>query len=629
MERLEEITSVILNTISNQKNSLSIVDLAELTGIHRNVLAKYIKVLEAQGKIEISRVGAKKFVHLSHRVSLSFLKVFTTYPFFIFDRHLTVVDHNDEISILYELEKINSELSDSQKRLLNIFLTEEVTRLLQDGIVGLRSETIITTKYAKTPHSYSLTIIPIVFDNGRPGSALIIEDNTKQEEEKKICDQIKIAYRELLENQVQFVVRFNRDYKIITTNSIFAEHTGIEERLLVGSQFIPPYPEENYKVVITQMSTISEQNPEVRLDIRRINKSGDFSWERWNIRAVFEKKSKKVFEYLAVGLDITELKRTEHEFLHLKNNLETIIHTRTIELREVNNELHKEIFRREGIERELVITKFAIDSAQDFIFLLNSEGNIQYMNTRARENLAKADDVKINIKDIMTDDVTNGVKNPFNLPLNEMIDAGILTIKGSLQSISGKTIPVEITISRIIEQGDAVFCCIARDITDRTKIERDLFKYRKHLEEIIDERTKRLQHEVDEKNNIQNKLKKTEEHISLYIENSNEAVFIYNYETKQYQDINHTAELMLSINRKKIEKSVPEIFSKILLNDGRDFNQYLEEKEYELKKVSEIKDRLTLQCASDKNINTLIILKKIQFEYQRYLRIGILDLSFI
>lgn len=626
MERLEEITAVILNTIANEKTGLSIVELAELTGIHRNVLAKYIKVLEAQGKIEISRVGAKKFIQLSHRVSVSFLKVFTTLPFFIFDRHLTAIDKNKEILELYELEHINSDMSDSQDRLLSIFLSDKVVPLLQDGIRGQRSHIELETGTSKNPHSYFLTIIPVVFDNGRPGSALIIEDKSKEEEKRKKCDLIKNAYQELLENQVQFIVRFNRDYKIITTNTCFSEHTGIDEKLLTGSQFIPPYPEENFSNVINRMSSISKSDPVVTLDLRRINKNGDFSWERWKIKGIFDKKSGKFLEYLAIGIDITELKRTEQEFLHLKNNLETIIHTRTIELREVNNELNKEIFRREGIERELALTKFAIDSAHDLIFLLNSDGDIQYMNVRARENLNNLSGKTLNIRDILINDSRLGSKNLLTLTPNEMIDSGILTIKGSIHSTQGKDIPVEITMSRIIEQGEAVFCCIARDITDRTKIERDLYNYRKHLEQIIDERTSRLQKEIDEKKLLETECSQIKNNLFLFTDNSLESVFIYDCDNEQYFDVNQTAETTFNIDRKNLEM-IPELFSKVVCKNGIKLNQLISEKRTEFKLNSMISLRTIIQSEQLMEKEVIITLKSLELDYKKLLRIGVIDIS--
>ncbi|NLV27952.1 MAG: PAS domain S-box protein [Methanomicrobiales archaeon] len=624
MERTEEITSVILSSISGKDKRLSIVDLAERTGIHRNVLAKYIKVLEAQGKIEISRVGAKKFVQLSKRVSVSFLKVFTTLPFFIFDRYLTVIDKNDEIMELYENENINSELKDSQERLLSIFLTDEVSKLLTNALNGQRSHLIFKTSRTQKHHAYSLTIIPVVLDNGRPGSALLIEESTKEEQAKEDLEKISRAYQELLDNQVQFVVRFNRDYKIININSNFSDHTGIDKHLLIGSPFIPPYPEENFNEVIIRMSEISFDNPEITLDLRRINQNGDFSWERWKVRAVYDKKTRKFIEYFASGLDITELKRTEHEFLHLKNNLETIIQTRTIELREVNNELHKEIFRRSAIERELALTKFAIDSAHDFIFLLNSDGVIQYMNLRAREVVSKPDDALIHISNILISD--SGTLVSQNIIPHELIDSGILTLKGLIHTGQGKDIPVEVTMSRTIEQDETVFCFIARDITDRNKIERDLYNYRKHLEQIIDERTKRLQHEIDERKILENSLSQVKNQLTLLTDTSREMILIYHKDKAEYFEANDLFHSFFSIKKGPINKSVKEKFQKISLGNIN-FQQFLEEKYQKLRKDTEEIFHETITIVPGKHVKVIIALKVVYLNDSRYIRICIIDIT--
>ena len=105
MERYDEISDIVLNILKVDPSDISIVDLAERTNIHRNVLAKYLKVLEAQGKVEIIREGSKKFIRISNRIPTSFLNNFIPFPYVIFDRYINIVEVSHDARVLYYPEE--------------------------------------------------------------------------------------------------------------------------------------------------------------------------------------------------------------------------------------------------------------------------------------------------------------------------------------------------------------------------------------------------------------------------------------------------------------------------------------------------------------------------------------------
>lgn len=57
----------------------------------------------------------------------------------------------------------------------------------------------------------------------------------------------------------------------------------------------------------------------------------------------------------------------------------------------------------------------------------------------------------------------------------------------------GTVFPVEISSSSFVLPGGRVLCGVARDITERRKVEEELGKYRDHLEELVNERTAELE----------------------------------------------------------------------------------------------------------------------------------------
>lgn len=545
MERYDQISTILSEILTDNPGGMTIVDLSEKTTIHRNVLAKYLKVLEAQGKIEIIRKGSKKIIRLSDRVPSSLLKNITQSPYLVFDRYLNITLVSPNAGQYCPPGGDEEEEIKNKTGFMQTFLNDEIRDALHNAKDGIRSSRTIDIRFNEEPHTYELTIIPVVLDDGRSGSALIIEDITEKNEERLLYELTQLAYDALLEDQIQFVVRFTLDYKIIYTNSVFIKYLNIEEDSLIGTPFIPQYPEESLISFKAEIKAISRDNPLVDLEIRRVVASGDFSWEQWKIRGLFDEKQGNLFGYHAVGLDITGFKRNEQELRLYKNNLETLIEDRTTELRQVNRELHKEVFQRESVEKELVLSKFAMDNAHDLIFLLKPDGKIQYLNQTAQKMIEEpGQETQKNIHDILIQSSRGTTVYPFSADLEEVASSGRAIIKGAILDSRGSQIQVEITISRIEEKGEVIFCCIARDITDRRKAEKDLSIYRNHLEQIIEERTKRLQEEIENRNQSEASLRANEERFRLMVEYSAEAVILYDIHLNRFIDANQRAEAL-------------------------------------------------------------------------------------
>ena len=543
MERYEEISVILTNILREHSDGMTIVELSDQTSIHRNVLAKYLKVLEAQGKIEIIRKGSKKIVKLSDRIPSSLLKIITIHPYLVLDRYLNIMYVSGEARQYYPEGKDDDENTRIKNEFSESFLKPDVRDALHKATDGIRSFLTLDVFYHGAPYNFTLTIIPVVLDNGRSGSALIIEDITEKNDERLLFELTQRAYDALLEDQIQFVVRFTPDYSIIFSNSVFINYTGIDEDSLIGLPFIPRNPEDSRISFTRAIEKISHDHPVTDLEMRRVVASGEFSWEQWRIRGLFDEKKSVLLGYHAVGIEITAFKRSEQELRLFKNNLETLIEERTTELRQVNSELHKEIFQREAVEKELVLSKFAMDNAHDLIFLLNPDGEIQYLNQRAQAILIESglENMK-NIQDIVIQSSRKGIPSPVINNLEELVNSGRATIKGEISGPRGSHLQVEITISRIEEKGELFFCFIARDITDRRKIEKELAVYRDHLEKIIEERTKRLQEEIERRTQYETSLRANDERFRLMVEHSAEAVIIYDVNLNRFIDANQRTE---------------------------------------------------------------------------------------
>ncbi|HWQ66182.1 MAG TPA: PAS domain S-box protein [Methanospirillum sp.] len=351
MDRYKQVTDALLNILGSNPDSMSIAELAEKTHVHRNVVANTLVMLQAQGKVEIVKKGAKRFVSLSNRIPLRFITELTSLPLLIFDRRLNIIEMNPAAQTFYPgCESVFK--AEQRARFKERFLNPEITSSVQEAVKGSRIYKTMDIEWDGHPKSCNLTLIPIVLENSSAGAALIIEDLTEKRELETRYHTIQQEYDTILTDQIQFIVRFRTDFSIIFANDVYCNHREVEENALIGSSFIPSFPEETYRSVLSQIEKINTDHPMTELMIRRISPGGEFSWERWRVRGLYDEFS-MVTQYHAVGLDITEDKRTEQELNHYKSHLESIISERTLELRQINGDLHKEITRREAIEREL------------------------------------------------------------------------------------------------------------------------------------------------------------------------------------------------------------------------------------------------------------------------------------
>jgi PAS domain S-box-containing protein len=107
----------------------------------------------------------------------------------------------------------------------------------------------------------------------------------------------------------------------------------------------------------------------------------------------------------------------------------------------------------------------------------------------------------------------------------------------------GTSLPVEASASTMIYHGNIATVLFFEDITERRGMQQELDEYRRHLEELVGERTaelretnEQLQHEITERKQIEQILRESEKYFRSLIENSQEVVVVLNSDgTMRYQ----------------------------------------------------------------------------------------------
>ncbi|MEJ2761688.1 MAG: EAL domain-containing protein [Gammaproteobacteria bacterium] len=144
-----------------------------------------------------------------------------------------------------------------------------------------------------------------------------------------------------------------------------------------------------------------------------------------------------------------------------------------------------DITERKQTERQMLFTQFAIENAGDAIIFSNHKGDILYANQTACDSLgySREELLLLNLTDI-NPDVTR-IREDLNY-WDNYADGVPHFIESIHHRKDGVTFPVEIQ-ARVLEfEGERFSCAVARDITDRLRIEKALRESEERFRVIAD-----------------------------------------------------------------------------------------------------------------------------------------------
>jgi PAS domain S-box-containing protein len=368
----------IKEILGKNPKGMSITEIANELGLHRNTVAKYLDVLQMKGDVELKKVGTAKNYFISSRLPVSSLRAFSRSDYLLANSRLDVIEAGGPMVWAGTMGTgcVGLNILDIPLSFVQGPGFRDVCHAALNGrqIVEEIAEFIGDREW-----HFRVSILPVVLDDGREGLGMVLCDITACRRTGLLLKHCQEQYRTLAEDQGEYLFRAKPDGTITSVNDAFCRKVRKKREDIIGFRYVPMVSAEDRSRLNTAMSEISPDSPAGVVAYQVTDPEGENRWEEWKFRGTFG-SDRGLVEYQAVGRDITDLRRMQEQIRTYQNNLEILVTQRTKEMKQANQMLMNEIAEREKIERELLFTQFAFDHASDSIILFDRDGLVYKAN---------------------------------------------------------------------------------------------------------------------------------------------------------------------------------------------------------------------------------------------------------
>lgn len=299
----------IRRILRTHSRGLSITDISRKLQMNRNSVAKYLEVLQTAGEAEMRRVCTAKLYFASRRIPITDLLSLSRDLIVVLDNDRTIIEINEPFLTLTGAtrdEIVGHEADDTS---LFIFNNPDIMEMLfsEDETRDFSRE--IIHNHDGKEYFFRLKLIPTNLSNGNHGTVITVEDVTEKRKFEKKLEEREAFYRSVIEDQTEYIVRYDPDMIITFANEPFCKLVGKTPEQLIRTKKYLPVPKAYRRRVQRHFETLLPEHSVGVLENPLINVEGETIWCEWTNRAFYE--GKKILGYQSVGRDITDRIRLE------------------------------------------------------------------------------------------------------------------------------------------------------------------------------------------------------------------------------------------------------------------------------------------------------------------------------
>ena len=214
----KEIALQIKDLLKENPQGLSITDIVKVVDINRNTAGRYLENLLVSGQVEMRRLGMAKIYMLSQRVPLSAVLSISSELVMQLDSSLRIIFANEPFLKLVGTDSKNllgKNIEYTPVALVFDDLFPGFHENIREGLMGKEwsGEIALSTKDI----IFFCRIAPTVFDDGRKGVSVLLEDITQRKKVEVSLKESEERYRQLVDISPDAVI-IHREGKIIFMN---------------------------------------------------------------------------------------------------------------------------------------------------------------------------------------------------------------------------------------------------------------------------------------------------------------------------------------------------------------------------------------------------------------------------
>jgi PAS domain S-box-containing protein len=296
----------------------------------------------------------------------------------------------------------------------------------------------------------------------------------------------EVRFRQLADAMPQIVWTSRPDGRLDYYNQRWMDYTGMTLEETQGWGWVSViHPDDLQRCTDVWSESVRTGHPyEIKYRFKRAS-DGVYRWHLGRASAIRDEQG-RIVKWFGTGTDIDDQKKAENALLNAHVELENRVQERTAELATANTELTVEIQERKQMETALRESeeryRDLFDNAQDAIYVHDLQGTYVSAN-RAAEKLVgytRNEIVGKNIIDFMAPKYVEQIRANLQKKLK---GKGQTAYEIEVLAKDGRSVPVEVSTRLIYENGAAVRVQgIARDITERIRVEEELRKSREQYE---------------------------------------------------------------------------------------------------------------------------------------------------
>ena len=307
MQDYQQELIAIKDLLKKNPNGMSVTDISKALNKNKNTVGRYLDVLLISGQVAMRAYGMAKVYTLSQRVPLSAMLSYSKELIMVLDNESRIIDINDNFLKLLHLSRedtLGKNISYLQsadvdvRELLDTISTDSgnqgttITFPLKDG-----GERIFHQKY-----------VPTVFDDGRKGITLILDDVTEHILAEREIRESEERFRMMADN-IQDGLFIMENGKTIYANNRITEISGYSHEEMGAMNPLAIVAPESYESAAQQIQDF-QAHPEKPGDLQMwiIRKDGKRRFVYVRISSV---QRLNTFYNFIIFTDITNLKNQE------------------------------------------------------------------------------------------------------------------------------------------------------------------------------------------------------------------------------------------------------------------------------------------------------------------------------